>query len=87
MPASRPRRLSGTVWLQMVPRKTAEIMSAAPARVKNSTANQMVGDHPASAMHAPYAMAAITIARPWWCTRRVHPESAVATMAPTVSAV
>ena len=37
-------------------------------------------------MHAPYAIAASTMARPWWCTREVQPESAVATSAPTVSA-
>jgi hypothetical protein len=53
MPASRPRRLSGIVWFQIVPRKTAEIMSEAPARVKNKTATQIVGDQPAAAMHAP----------------------------------
>jgi hypothetical protein len=41
------------VWLQMVPRKTAEIMSAAPAKVKNARAPQMVGASPASAMNAP----------------------------------
>ena len=74
------------VWFQIVPRKTAEIMSAAPARVKNTRAPQMVGAAPASAMNAPYAMAASTMARPWWCTRDDQPLSAVATRAPTVSA-
>ena len=37
--------------------------------------------------HTTYAFAAAsTIARPWWCTRAVHPDRAVATRAPTVSA-
>ena len=43
MPASRPRMLSGMVWFQIVPRKTAEIMSAAPARAKKRMATQIVG--------------------------------------------
>ena len=86
MPASRPRRLSGIVWLQIVPRKTAEIMSAAPASAKKNTAIQIEVEKPASAMHPPYAAAASTMARPWWCTRLVQPEDAVATSAPMVSA-
>ena len=61
-------------------------MSAAPARARKSATSQMDGIRPASATNAPYAAAAITIARPWWCTRAVQPLSAVATSAPTVSA-
>ena len=86
MPASRPRIASGMVWLQTVPRKTPLIMSAAPPNARNTPTSQIDGIRPASATKPPYAAAAITIARPWWCTRPVQPLSAVATSAPTVSA-
>ena len=49
------------------------IMSAAPARAKNSATSQMLGIRPAIAIIAPYAAAASTIARPWWLTRAVQP--------------
>ena len=77
---------SGMVWFQTVLRNTAETMSAAPASMKNPSATQIVGARPASAMNAPYAAAATTIARPWWWTREVHPLRPVASSAPTVSA-
>jgi hypothetical protein len=86
MPASRPRIASGMVWFHTVPRNIAEIMSAEPARARKTSTSQKLGITPASAMQPPYAAAATTIARPWWCTCEVHPLSAVASMAPTVSA-
>ena len=86
MPASRPRMCSGMVWFHTVPRKTAEIMSAAPAIAKQTSATANDGARPARAMQAPYAAAARTIARPWWWTWEVQPLSAVARSAPTVSA-
>ena len=86
MPASRPRMFSGMVWFQTVPRKTPEIMSAAPESMKKSSISQTLGIRPASATKPPYAAAAITIARPWWWIRPVQPLSAVASIAPTVSA-
>ena len=86
MPASRPRMCSGMVWFHTVPRNTAEIMSAAPAIAKHTNTTPNDGARPASAMQAPYAAAAMTMARPWWWTREVQPLSAVARRAPTVSA-
>ena len=87
MPASRPRMPSGMVWFQTVLRNTPEIMSAAP-REHEEDGDQPDARHQAGQRRrsAPYAAAAITIARPWWCTRAVQPLSAVATSAPTVSA-
>ena len=76
MPASRPRMVSGIVWFHTVPRNTAEIMSAAPESMRNSSTSQTDGIRPASPMQAPYAAAAITIARPWWCTLAVQPLNA-----------
>ena len=61
-------------------------MSAAPESIRKTPTSQMLGIRPASATQAPYAAAATTIARPWWCTREVQPLSAVASSAPTVSA-
>ena len=74
------------VWFQIVPRKSPLIMSAAPARTRNSATSQTFGVRPASATQPPYAAAATTMARPWWCTRAVQPLVAVASSAPTVSA-
>jgi len=57
---------SGMVWFQTVLRKTAEIMSAAPESIRNSSTSHTLGISPATPTQAPYAAAAITIARPWW---------------------
>ena len=62
-------------------------MSADPASTRNSIVSQIEGASPARQIAAPYAIAARTIARPWWCTCDVQPEVAVASMLPTVSAV
>ena len=62
-------------------------MSAAPESIRNSSTSQTLGISPASAIIRPYTAAATTIARPWWKTRAVQPLNAVASTAPTVSAL
>ena len=84
MPAIRPRIVSGMVWFQIVPRKIALIMSAAPANAKATKHHSMLGANPAAMMKAPYAAAEITMARPCLLTRPVQPDSAVAIRAPKV---
>ena len=48
---------SGMVWFQTVPRKTPEIMSAAPDSIKKSSTSQMLGITPASPIKAVAAAA------------------------------
>ena len=87
MPASRPRMCSGMVWFQTVPRNTAEIMSAAPASTRNTSASQIVGIRPASPMtgavrrRRDHDRPAVVVD-----PRRSSRSSAVASRAPTVSA-
>ena len=88
MPASRPRIVSGMVWFQIVARNRPLTMSAAPASTRHSIgAPDRRGQARESRSRRRRRARPITIARPWWCTCDVHPEVAVASMLPTVSAV
>jgi hypothetical protein len=61
-------------------------MSNAPASTRPSSTTAGTVVSPASTTDAPHAAADSTTARPWWCTRAVHPLVAVASSDPTVPA-
>ncbi|MEK8170472.1 hypothetical protein NKH77_15260 [Streptomyces sp. M19] len=53
IPASRPRRASGTVWFQIVERPSPLIMSPEPASARKSSTSQMLSTQPAAAIARP----------------------------------
>jgi hypothetical protein len=82
IPAGRPRRPSGIVWFQIVARKMADDMSAAPASARNASASGSEPTRPKTATDAPPSAALTATVRPWRVTPRIQPLVSVSSSAP-----